>query len=935
MPILHHLRKKKMGLLRLVCLLAFCSKLFLSLAFGVELKTMNVSMPTNYGTFLGEIHYAQSDLAVALKVERIIKEDLVKAINYFEYVPKDVVHFNIDPYLRLTNGNARGFPTNIINIYNLPASQKDHLISMENWLLGLVFHEYIHITQLDQTRDYLQLGRTLFGTIAKTPVAIVPRWFIEGIAVWGESHLIEGGRLNNPLFNKELLIQYKKNNFCKTLDCLDAPGVYPHGQLAYWAGAHFLEYLENKNPKTIKCLVEGNSSEIPFFLNHVFKNCTGESAQELYAKFREDYLAQNSASLYNKGEWGEKINNVFGSDEYQKGLILDGDILYKAEKERFSEALVSYDLKDDVSLSAKFEFPIVDIASMVEIDSENRFLLVSFNQDPSYRVQNKSWKLINPETLTVERELDLPHDPSYVIHLKGESFLSFTYMDNKWQVFHNENLLYTFSSDFNLTLVKKVGDQLLMKVNDSYGTSFLLLTDVDLKKINVLYKTKEFFDLPIIGTHFALLRNKDQLQIIDWDKTPTVSELPKQLLQQISFAEFNDSRVVVLDDRLKTLTATVGETEKFLRKDASKPTSIELSAFSFNQAPINSFASEHAQNYPRVDHMIPHFWFVALGNSENLFSAGAMTTLVDPMEIYTLNATALLYPSQSKMGGSIDYNQKLIKYSDLWSVSAFINQDYSKLESSETLNLSRDYQLKTSYKMLNNKWTITPSIFLGGSTNDDFISHRVLQNVGMGGRADYQAMSYDDLIQSLKLTLSFQGNSPDAGKTYLATSMAGEFETRFTENFSGLFSSHFSKYFKSDFARGVIFGGGVSDLTKNRTHQFYGLPYGDVFGNTIFNLRTMIDYNFWNIYKGKNFIPFYFKEAHFLMGRESIYADRIYLDGDYLRENMINSFFFGPRVKMNLFYYVPANVDIIFSTIAHPNGKNINQVEFTLMADLF
>ena len=241
MPIIHHIRKKKMCLLRIVLLFTLLLNLTFSNVQAEEFKTINVSMPTNYGTFFGEIHYSEKDLALALRVERIIKEDLIKVINYFEYVPYDVVHFNLDPYLRLTNGNARTFPTNIINLYNFPASNLDHLIVMENWLQGLVLHEFVHITHLDQTRDYLSIGRQIFGTIAKVPVGIVPRWFTEGIAVWGESHLINGGRLNNPLFNKELLIQLKKPNFCKMIDCLDTPGDFPNGQLAYWAGAHFIE----------------------------------------------------------------------------------------------------------------------------------------------------------------------------------------------------------------------------------------------------------------------------------------------------------------------------------------------------------------------------------------------------------------------------------------------------------------------------------------------------------------------------------------------------------------------------------------------------------------------------------------------------------------------------------------------------------------------
>ena len=185
------------------------------------------------------------------------------------------MHFNVDPYLRLTNGNARTFPTDIINLYKFPPSNNEHLVIMEDWLTGLIFHEYVHVTHLDQTRDFLELGRNIFGSIAKFPVMVVPRWFTEGIAVWAESHLSKNGRLSNPLFRKELLIQFLRADYCKTIDCLDEPGLYPNGSLAYWAGAHFMEYMEEKKPGTIKCLVEENSSKIPFLLSVFTSEATG------------------------------------------------------------------------------------------------------------------------------------------------------------------------------------------------------------------------------------------------------------------------------------------------------------------------------------------------------------------------------------------------------------------------------------------------------------------------------------------------------------------------------------------------------------------------------------------------------------------------------------------------------------------------------------
>lgn len=893
------------------------------------LKTMNISMPTNFGTFFGEIHYSEKDLQLALMVERIIKEDLIKVVNYFEYVPHDIVHFNIDPYKRETNGNARTFPTNIINLYNFPANNSEHLIALENWLQGLVLHEFVHIVHLDQTRDYLLVGRQIFGTIAKIPVGVVPRWFSEGIAVWGESHLLNGGRLNHQLFNKELLLYFLKENSCQTIDCLDAPGGHPQGQLAYWAGAHFIEYLENAKPKTIKCLVEQNSLALPFFLNNAFEACVGEKAQDLFVKFRENYIAQRTKS----SSWGEKIVNAFGSDDFQKGYVLEGERLFKVEKQKFSEALVAYDLKDEVNFHGQFEWPISDIVSMVDGGGENKWLLMAFSDDPNSRGHNKSWKLVNPDTLLVERTLDFTHDPSYVVSLGGEQFLTFSYWENRWQAENNGEIKRLFSSNDNIVLVKKVEDKILLKINDSYGMSSLVLTDVNLVKLEVLYRSAKFFELPVIGPRYVVIREQGEFKLIDWSRKPEMSNLSSAFFTPFTFIKQGEQRGVALEEGLKVFTNTSFDLEALIKQNKTASTPIAVNEFQEQKASPHSYTSDKAEGYPRLDHMIPHYWFLATGSSDNLGSIGALTTFSDPMDIYTLNATILAYPSASKVGGSIDYTQKLVAISDLWNVALFLNQDYSKTSFDPKINTSRDLNARTFYKVLNGRWTYIPSLQFGHSITDDFISRRTVSLVGFNNQVTYQALSFDDMFQYFNGEFNLLGNQSSRGASYMGTQVVTEAIGRFAKTFMGSFRGSYEKLFKSDFIRGVVYGGGIGDFSKKRVHEFYGLPYSNAYGNKIYTGRLMGDWEMTSVYRGKNLIPFYLKELHLLFGLESLYADRIILDNKVLREKAINGVFIGPRMKMNFFYFVPTNVDFIYSRIGENSKKIIQQLDFLLTAD--
>jgi hypothetical protein len=96
----------------------------------------------------------------------------------------------------------------------------------------------------------------------------------------------------------------------------------------------------------------------------------------------------------------------------------------------------------------------------------------------------------------------------------------------------------------------------------------------------------------------------------------------------------------------------------------------------------------------------------------------------------------------------------------------------------------------------------------------------------------------------------------------------------------------------------------------------------------------MGDLNVWNIYKGRNFIPLYFKEAHLIFGAEELAADRIYIDNKFFRNEKIESFFIGSKITTNMFYFVPTSINLIFSNTRTPVGKYTSLVNFYLKSDL-
>ena len=148
----------------------------------------------------------------------------------------------------------------------------------------------------------------------------------EGLATWAETKFTEGGRGRNRLLKWETDRRHLDESFCRSLDCLDGPGYYPHGATAYRMGSRFLTFLEENKKGTLSCLVRANARKIPYFLNWSFKECTGKSAALNFEEFR----AEMGKALKNPKTLPEGFQQMalpFSGDEiaFGKGFFLDED----------------------------------------------------------------------------------------------------------------------------------------------------------------------------------------------------------------------------------------------------------------------------------------------------------------------------------------------------------------------------------------------------------------------------------------------------------------------------------------------------------------------------------------------------------------------------------------------------------------------------------
>ncbi|MCB0357614.1 MAG: hypothetical protein KDD40_11430, partial [Bdellovibrionales bacterium] len=97
----------------------------------------------------------------------------------------------------VVNGAATFFPYPMMMVFlNLPSPLSD-IAAYEDWVEMLLIHEYAHILNMHPVHGFYSPLKYVFGSIIK-PNALLPRWYLEGLAVELESRLTKKGRLKSP-----------------------------------------------------------------------------------------------------------------------------------------------------------------------------------------------------------------------------------------------------------------------------------------------------------------------------------------------------------------------------------------------------------------------------------------------------------------------------------------------------------------------------------------------------------------------------------------------------------------------------------------------------------------------------------------------------------------------------------------------------------------
>jgi hypothetical protein len=242
------------------------------------------------------------------------------------------------------NGFASVLPRNAIQLYATAPGSNTELDDHEDWLYGLTSHEYSHILHLDTMAGLPVIYNSIFGK-TWSPNQVMPRWIIEGIAVYEESKRSAGGRNRGTRFDQFIRAGVLAGEDLRIDEVSGSPRRYPRGNAAYIYGSHFLRYIFDRyGDDALRAMSHlSGSFPVPFALNRQIAHAVGKPFTELFDDWkvylRDRYGMQEMAAERRGLATGRQLTNTHETNHWPH-YSADGKELLWLQADGYTDTMV-------------------------------------------------------------------------------------------------------------------------------------------------------------------------------------------------------------------------------------------------------------------------------------------------------------------------------------------------------------------------------------------------------------------------------------------------------------------------------------------------------------------------------------------------------------------------------------------------------------------
>lgn len=254
---------------------------------------------------LSQVAFSQVDPSIDWKVWRLPHFDLIfdakhqelakvyafhleksreQLRQYFELVPEKTLVI-LNDRTDLTNGYATPIPRRLIMLYPVLPSPMDSIGEFGNWSREISMHEYTHILSFEPKRGVVQALRYVYGSIINANI-LLPRWWLEGIAVDMETRNSEFGRLRSTQQDsalRALALSGRLNEISLAEINETSIHTWPQGARPYLFGSLvWSEMIEQQKLDLVSKMHWRYGGRVPFFIEGPAQDHFGKSYDEIF-----------------------------------------------------------------------------------------------------------------------------------------------------------------------------------------------------------------------------------------------------------------------------------------------------------------------------------------------------------------------------------------------------------------------------------------------------------------------------------------------------------------------------------------------------------------------------------------------------------------------------------------------------------------------------
>lgn len=277
------------------------------------------------------IHYRDSYDAMAQRALSIAERVHQELVPFFVQSPAVRTHIVLTDEVDYSNGWATPLPFSQIRLFASPPEDVSGLEHMDEWLHGLIRHEYVHTLHLNMSRGIVRTGRSVFGRFYLLfPHIFTPSLFTEGLAVYLETnHELGYGRLDGSLYAMEMRAEVASGHPDQLTEAVLPLRDWPLGK-NYLYGAWFFEYLaQTYGEAALSDYLNRYSGQlIPYFLqNSTVRGTLGKTFPLLWQDYLDWLAIRFGAQSGSPGQAGAAVQSLPLLPDRRQVIAAAGDDL--------------------------------------------------------------------------------------------------------------------------------------------------------------------------------------------------------------------------------------------------------------------------------------------------------------------------------------------------------------------------------------------------------------------------------------------------------------------------------------------------------------------------------------------------------------------------------------------------------------------------------